>query len=170
MRSPVPSALRAAALALVLALAAGCDEEIGDECSLSSDCSPQGDRICDVSSPGGYCTIIGCDFDSCPEEAICVRFFSVSNSDRTCDARREDLEAGVNDCTADELCTLSGSCVPRTAEQRFCMRKCTVNNDCRDDYECRDEELMVEHGGEPVSPPGEALGEDLQGFCGVAPL
>lgn len=170
MRPFVPPALRVAALCAALALAAGCDEEIGDECSLSSDCSPQGDRICDVSSPGGYCTIIGCDFDSCPDEAICVRFFSVSNSDRTCDARMEDLESDVNECTADELCTLSGTCVPRTAETRFCMRKCSSNGDCRDDYECRHEEEMVAHGGEPVSPPGEALGDDLQGFCAPAPI
>ena len=164
------STLRFLALAALLATTAACDEEIGDECSLSSDCSPQGDRICDVSSPGGYCTIIGCDYGTCPDEAVCVRFYSVSDSDRTCDARMEDIADGVDDCTADELCTLTGTCVPRTAEIRFCMRKCSRNGDCRDEYECRDEELMRAHGGEPVPPPGEGLGDDLQRFCAVAPI
>src|SRR5436190_23330379 len=103
MRPLVPG-LRLAALAALLALAGAGDAEIGDDCSLSSDCSPQGDRICDVSSPGGYCTIIGCDFDTCPGEAVCVRFFSVQDSDRACDPREEDLVEDVNDCTADEMC------------------------------------------------------------------
>lgn len=153
-----------------LLLAAACGEEIGDECSLSADCSPQGDRFCDISSPGGYCTVIGCDFDSCPDEAVCVRFFSVSDSDRTCDPYSEDESGGEDNCTADELCTLSQTCVPRTAEIRYCMKKCESNGDCRDGYECRDEPRMRDHGGEPVPPAGEALGTDLQPFCAAAPL
>jgi hypothetical protein len=162
--------VRSLLLACALSLAAACSSEIGDECSLSSDCSPQGDRFCDISSPGGYCTVIGCDFDSCPDEAVCVRFFSVSDSDRTCDPFSEDQASGTDDCTADELCTLSETCVPRTAEIRFCMKKCDYNSDCRDNYECRTEERMREHGGEPVPPPGEPLGNDLQPFCAVAPF
>jgi hypothetical protein len=159
-----------ALLFAALVLAAACNDEIGDECSLSADCSPQGDRFCDISSPGGYCTIIGCDYDSCPDEAVCVRFFSVSNSDRTCDPYLEDQSGGDDNCTADELCTLSGTCVPRTAEIRYCMRKCDYNSDCRDDYECRTQERMIAHGGEPVPPPGEALQTDLQPFCASAPF
>jgi hypothetical protein len=164
-----PPALRALAIAALIATASACDSEIGDECTLSSDCSDQGDRFCDTTSPGGYCTVVGCDFDSCPGEAVCVRFFSVANSDRTCDARKEDIE-GEDNCTADELCTLSGTCVPRNAEARFCMKKCSSDGDCRDDYECRDETLMREHGGEPVQPAGEALPDDLQGFCASKPI
>lgn len=159
---------RALLLALVCALSAACGEEIGDECSLSSDCSAQGDRFCDTSLPGGYCTIIGCDFGTCPEESVCVRFFTVASSNRTCEPATEDF--GTDDCTADELCTLNGTCVPRTAEVRFCMRTCSDGDDCRDNYECRDRQLMVEHGGEPVPPPGEALPDDLQPFCAAAPL
>ncbi len=162
--------VRPVLLLTALLLASACGEEIGDECSLSADCSPQGDRFCDISSPGGYCTVIGCDFDSCPEEAVCVRFFSVSDSDRTCDPYSEDQSGCEDNCTADELCTLSETCVPRTAEIRYCMKKCESNGDCRDGYECRDEPRMRDHGGEPVQPAGEALGTDLQPFCAAAPL
>jgi hypothetical protein len=149
-----------------------CSSSIGDGCSLSSDCSSSGDRICDTNSPGGYCTILGCDYDTCPDEAVCVRFFSVADSNRTCDAQTEDATSGTptNDCTADEICTLTGTCVPRTAELRYCMKKCSNKGDCRDEYECRDEALMREHGGEPVPPPGEGADQDLQGFCAPAPI
>jgi hypothetical protein len=171
---PLMPQLRATFTLLVLlgtaASQLGCGDEIGDECSLSTDCSSQGDRICDISSPNGYCTIIGCDHDTCPEESICVRFFSVSSSNRACDPRLEDVDPEQNMCTADEFCTLSGTCVPRTAEIRYCMKTCGGNGDCRDGYECRDEELMQEHGGEPVPPPGEAVSQDPQPFCAAAPL
>jgi hypothetical protein len=163
------SQLRATAAILLLLGSAACGDEIGDECSLSTDCSTQGDRICDISSPGGYCTVLGCDYDNCPEESVCVRFYSVADSDRLCDPRDEDVN-GRDDCTADETCTLTGTCVPRIAEVRYCMRKCGSNGDCRDGYECRDEELMVEHGGEPVPPPGEAVSTDPQAFCAAEPI
>jgi hypothetical protein len=159
---------RSPILLAALLLAAACGDEVGDECSLSSDCSPQGDRFCDISSPGGYCTIIGCDYDSCPEESVCVRFFSVSDSDRVCDPRAEDVSE--DSCTADELCTLTETCVPRNAEIRFCMRKCDYNSDCREGYGCRTESRMRQHGGEPVQPPGEALADDLQPFCAAEPF
>jgi hypothetical protein len=164
----MPPLRATAALALLLASSAACGDEIGDECSLSTDCSTQGDRICDISSPGGYCTIIGCDFDTCPEESVCVRFFSVAESNRECDPSREDL-GEESRCTADELCTLTGVCVPRTAEIRYCMRTCDKNSDCRDGYECRNEERMRRHGGEPVPPPGEAVSDDPQPFCASEP-
>ena len=163
-RTPLP----AFALAALTALGAACGEQIGDECALSSDCSPQGDRVCAVTSPGGDCTIAGCDFDTCPDESVCIRFFSGASSDRTCDPRAEDISEDA--CTADELCTLSGTCVPRTAEVRFCMRTCESQDDCREGYECRDEQLMREHGGEPVMPPGQALPDDPQPFCATAPF
>jgi hypothetical protein len=161
--------LRATFAILLLLGIAACGDEIGDECSISPDCSSQGDRICDINSPGGYCTIIGCDYNTCPDEAVCVRFFSVSDTNRPCDPSAEDV-AGEDNCTPDELCTLGGDCVPRTAELRFCMRTCGSNGDCRDGYECRTKQLMREHGGEPVPPPGEAVAEDPQRFCAAAPI
>ena len=165
---PIHPLLVALAAVIASATLSACGSEIGDGCSLSTDCSPEGDRVCDISSPGGYCTQIGCDYDTCPGEAECVRFFSVNSSNRTCNPRTEDDT--TNDCTADELCALSGTCVPRLAEVRFCMRKCSSNGDCRDGYECRNEMLMQEHGGEPVPPPGQPLGDNLQGFCAAKPL
>ena len=76
-----------------------------------------------------------------------------------------------NDCTADEICTLGGYCVPRSSEVRYCMKKCSSHGDCRDKYECRELELMQQHGGEPVQPPGETADpNDPQGFCATAPL
>jgi hypothetical protein len=53
---------------------AACAPEIGDECSANVDCSPNGDRVCDVTSPGGYCMILGCRSGGCPEEAVCVSY------------------------------------------------------------------------------------------------
>src|SRR5262245_47832083 len=66
-------------VALLLAVAAtagaGCSREIGDDCVTAVDCNPNGSRSCDSSQPGGYCTIQGCDERSCPEEAVCMRYF-----------------------------------------------------------------------------------------------
>lgn len=66
-----------ARLALALALgggAFGCQKVIGDSCTLSSDCSIQGDRSCDTTQFEGYCTVQGCDPNTCPDEALCVAF------------------------------------------------------------------------------------------------
>jgi len=154
---------------LVLALVAGaCGNEIGDSCSISQDCSPDGDRVCDNFQPSGYCTILGCDFDTCPGEAVCIRFFTGSFTNRTCDPVTEDL--ATDDCAVDELCAIDGHCVPRSAEVRYCMRTCDTTADCRGGYECRDLELMKDHGGQPVLAPGEILGTEVQGFCAAAPI
>jgi hypothetical protein len=60
---------------LVLAgVALGCKPEIGDSCRISTDCSTIGDRLCDTSMPGGYCTLFNCTESSCPDEALCVEF------------------------------------------------------------------------------------------------
>ncbi len=59
---------------LVLGAASGCAPEIGDECSSSVDCSVNGDRICDRSQPGGYCTVAACEEGTCPEDSVCVEF------------------------------------------------------------------------------------------------
>lgn len=146
---------------LLALVAAGCGKEIGDDCVVSSDCSPNGDRVCDISSPAGYCTIQGCDFDTCPEESVCVRFFTGNFSNRTCVRETEDVSS--DDCTFDEVCSLAGFCVSRSSELRYCMRTCGSADDCRDNYECRDEALMREHGGEPVVQSGE-----LPNFCAPA--
>lgn len=157
--------MRSLGLALIacLALVGGCGKEIGDSCVVASDCDPNGTRICDATSdPEGYCTVMGCDYNTCPEEAACIRFFSGSFANKPCDEG-----AG---CSLDELCDLNNRCVPRTAESRFCMRTCESNDDCRDGYECRDLELMRAHGGEPVLAPGVPVDESAPKFCALAPV
>lgn len=148
-------------LIIAAIFAAGCGKEIGDACIVSSDCSPSGDRVCDISQREGYCTIMGCDFSTCPEEAACIRFFSGSFANKPCD--------DGSDCSLDELCDLNNRCVPRSAEARFCMKTCESNDDCRDGYECRDLELMRAHGGEPVLAPGTVIDETAPKFCAIAP-
>jgi len=147
-----------------------CGSEIGDSCSLSSDCSPSGDRICDLSQDDGYCTVVGCDYDTCPEEGVCIRFFVGQFDDKPCDPVTEDLASDSDACTFDEVCPLQGFCVPRSAEARYCMRKCDGNDDCRGGYECRTRELMLEHGGEPVLAPGVRPEGNLPRFCAQSPI
>jgi len=150
-----------------VALAAGsgaCGKEIGDACTLSTDCSPNGDRLCDPesSSPGGYCTVQGCDFSTCPDEAACIRFFPGTFTNLPCSSAAE--------CSLDELCSVAGQCVPRASEIRYCMKKCESSGDCRDGYECRDLAKMMEHGGEPVLAPGVPVdAAHAPKFCAVAP-
>ena len=69
-------------------LAAGCGKEIGDACIVNSDCSTSGDRICvDPTVESGYCSIMGCDYSTCPDEAVCVKFFTGSFTNRTCESQ-----------------------------------------------------------------------------------
>jgi hypothetical protein len=146
---------------LALVFAAGCGKEIGDSCIVSSDCSPNGDRQCDISQKEGYCTVQGCDYATCPEEAACIRFFTGQFENKDC--------ASNNDCSLDELCNLKSKCVPRSSEVRYCMKTCESDGDCRDGYECRDIALMRAHGGEPVLEPGTPIDENAPKFCAVKP-
>jgi hypothetical protein len=155
-----------ASLTLLLLLAgAGCGHKIGDECSVSSDCASDGTRVCDIFSPGGSCTIEGCDFKTCPEDSVCVRFFPSVHGGKPC--------AGPAECAADEVCTVGNydpnmpmtmQCAPRSLEQRFCMATCSGDGDCREAYECRDEAKMRRHGGEPVPDP-ETGTANTTNFC-----
>lgn len=154
-------------LVLVAMLAAGCGKQIGDACIVSSDCDPNGQRMCDTSQKEGYCTIQGCDYDTCPQEAACIRFFTGQFDNKTCDPTTEDKT--TDNCSLDELCDLEGHCVARSSELRYCMLKCSSNGDCRDGYECRDLTLMKEHGGEPVLAPGVPVDEHAPKFCAAKP-
>jgi hypothetical protein len=60
----------------VLLSVAACRPKIGDACLASSECSPDGreQRLCDTTSPDGYCTVNNCSADTCSEEAACVSF------------------------------------------------------------------------------------------------
>ncbi len=129
----------------VAALSA-CGKKIGDECKQNVDCDPLGTRFCDVSQPHGYCTIEGCEEGSCPDEAVCVRFYTpdrsqectflpeLPNSQSDC---RPDQRC-VCDSTADGACTSEAHCAPEASERRWCMKKCSSDSKCRgEEYECR---------------------------------
>ncbi len=157
-------------IAIIIAAAAvGCGKEIGDACVVSTDCDPSGTRLCDPppGSKEGYCTIQGCDYNTCPEEAECVRFFTGEIQNTTCDYTTEGKTSF--DCSLDELCDLNDHCVPRASEVRYCMRKCESNGDCRDGYECRTLDLMMAHGGEPVLAPGVTVDASAPKFCAAKP-
>lgn len=100
---------------MVGALAAlGCTPSIGDKCSSSTDCSLRGDRLCDTTQPGGYCTVFNCEPNNCPEEAQCVAFNS----------------------QLDPVCTETQD-TPRF-QRTFCMFRCESDGDCRGGYTCLD--------------------------------
>ena len=129
-----------------------CGKKIGDECQTQFDCNDEDDtRSCDISQPGGYCTIEGCDERSCPEESSCVRFFPRADLLlRLCTPTAPDR--GASECGSDELCLDAGRCAPRATELRRCVLNCGNDGDCRGGYQCRSV------GG----PPGQVLQESGQ--------
>ena len=143
----------------------GCGDEIGDSCTANVDCSPLGDRICDTSQLEGYCTVEGCGLETCPEEAVCVRFFPTSFLSQPCDPATEDTVdpklTPTNKCAVEEICLSSGFCALRTYETRFCMKSCEKDSDCRDGYECR---KTGTRGAEAIPDPDTAGGDHLK-FC-----
>ncbi|HEY3236345.1 MAG TPA: hypothetical protein VGJ84_16630 [Polyangiaceae bacterium] len=136
-------------------LLAGCRPKIGDDCDTSADCSSNGDRLCDPTQPGGYCTIFNCEPGGCPEEAVCVAFHVAISS--------------------------ASACVDPQGESRlrrtFCVAKCERAKDCRSGYVCADlgnannpwSAAVVEHSGSRVclvAPTGSPIAEDAQaGVC-----
>jgi hypothetical protein len=102
-------------LALLAALAAGCKPEIGDDCQISTDCSAAGDRLCDITAPGGYCTVYNCEPGACPEdESLCVEFGAERSPNPAC----SDPQS------------------PSPYARTFCMAVCESDDDCRDGYVC----------------------------------
>jgi hypothetical protein len=164
-------------LACVLGVLGACGKEIGDACSFSTDCDPNGARSCiDTNAAGsdGYCTIQGCDYSTCPGEAACIQFFTGDFANKPCDPKQPAdatmaCSPEVNCCSLDELCSLEAHCVPRSSEVRYCMRTCGSDGDCRDRYECRDLAKMMAHGGQPVLAPGRALDASAPKFCAKKP-
>jgi hypothetical protein len=130
--------------------AAACGREIGDDCETNVQCSAQGDRQCDISQPGGYCTVEGCDRSSCPDSALCVRFFPPEALTVSCDP----TEVRSSTCAEREICLAEGFCVEVRLEHRFCMKPCGSDGDCREGYQCRSTgtlgaELLPGPNGEP---------------------
>lgn len=98
----------------LLAFATACTPSIGDKCVLSTDCSLRGDRLCDTSQPGGYCTIFNCRGNLCPDYAICAEF-----------------DQNVQGCMYNDR-------TPSRTGRTFCMAQCSYTSDCRQGYICAD--------------------------------
>lgn len=92
-----------------------CQPSIGDQCTLSTDCSTQGDRLCDTSQPNGYCTVFNCSGDSCPGNAVCVQ-----------------INAAIPGCTYDDRHA------PSRSARTLCLAACSSDGDCRAGYACVD--------------------------------
>ena len=90
---------------------------------LTTDCSATGDRLCDITEPGGYCTVFNCEPDSCPDDSACVNF-GASLSALT-DGASNQIVPG---------CTSSQGNSPY--ERSFCMAACESDADCRGGYKC----------------------------------
>jgi hypothetical protein len=95
----------------------GCQVKIGHDCVTDLDCSQVGDRTCDTTQPGGYCTQVDCDPTSCPEkESSCVAFNNTPSTVGACN-------------TPDRVSPF---------RRTFCMQTCKDSGDCRREYECVD--------------------------------
>jgi hypothetical protein len=104
-------------LCALVAVAAGCKPKIGDDCRISTDCSAAADRLCDITAPGGYCTVYNCEPGTCPEdESLCVEF----GGQRSPIAKCLDKQS------------------PSPYARAFCMQTCDSDSDCRSGYSCED--------------------------------
>jgi len=145
---------------LIVALLCACGDQIGDDCKTSADCSPDGDRICDRSMPGGYCTIEGCDRGTCPGEATCIRFFPVSSLTTACCLTCDEP------CAPDQTCLSDGFCAPRISERRYCMRVCGEDFHCRDGYVCRQTGMAGAELAQAPDDLSEPEEDPVGRFCG----
>lgn len=109
-----------------LTLAAGCSPKIGDKCTVSTDCSATGDRICDITQPFGYCTQFNCEPNSCPDNAACINFgTTLSSGDPT---------------KVPAACMSSQGNSPYM--RSFCLASCESDGDCRPEYACVEPETI----------------------------
>ena len=118
-----------------LALATGCSPKIGDKCTVSTDCSATGDRICDITQPFGYCTVFNCEPDSCPDGAACINFgttLSIGDPGFPGDANHPSTVATA--------CMSSQGNSPY--ERSFCLAVCESDSDCRPEYACIEPESI----------------------------
>jgi hypothetical protein len=165
---------------VALLLVAGCGRKIGDSCQTNIDCSPLGDRFCDLASLNGYCTKEDCTTGSCPSEATCIRFFTPVQ-DEVChtDPATEPIPFSRADCpNADDRCVCDvtdddgtcennlGHCAPSSTERHWCEANCSSDSDCRDGYECR---RTGTFGAEPLPAFNNGTGTPAK-FCAPKPL
>jgi hypothetical protein len=122
------------ALALALGLLLGCQPHIGDDCETSADCSANGDRLCDITQPSGYCTIFNCEPGTCPDESVCIVFSASSSTVPGC-----ENAYGTS-----------------PYQRSFCMKTCSGESDCRSKYSCIDVGGAGNPWGAVVADKGES--------------
>lgn len=135
-----------------LCLLPACQEKIGDSCSFDADCSPNMDRNCDLSQPGGYCLVIGCKAGQCPKDdqgdedwaSLCVEF--------------------ATPCPVDENGTVLDEEACQTLEstraRSYCLKECRLAQDYGEPDEQGDTESKG-HGCRPkywCADPGDIHG------------
>jgi hypothetical protein len=136
---------RVSLLALVALLAVACSHQIGDSCQTSVDCDPTGTRACDLSQPGGYCTIQGCDETTCPSEATCVRYYPVALLRMTtnppavqCNPACEDVDCppdgGASDAGTKDAGTKDAAAGDAGVATTGRQNNCTADQICLDSY------------------------------------
>ena len=132
------------------ALALGCTPKIGDQCTVSTNCSAAGDRLCDITQPGGYCTVFNCEPGTCPADSVCINFGTSLSSVKSC--------------------TPSQGNSPY--QRSFCMATCASDGDCRGGYSCLDLSGKLDSTGKPTNTLGAVLAEGSGSgkVCGVKPL
>jgi hypothetical protein len=146
-----------ACLAVVLAAAlsaVSCSQKIGSNCQTAADCDPSGGRICDLSQPGGYCTILGCNETTCPSEATCVRYFPVQYLTKPCNPLCEDRLCGLGgdagSASSDAGSLQCPMLCPQGSPQAVPADACPTGptNDCTADEICLDEGLCAPRAAE----------------------
>ena len=135
-------------------LSFGCGDKIGDSCSSNVDCADDGSRICDLSSPGGYCTIEGCAGGSCPDEAICVAFYPTNFLTISCNPETED--------------TICEPCDPQAGKE--CNAFCDPDSPVRECEACdpQVDDNCNKHCEESLLPTDDCLPSEIclgMGFC-----
>lgn len=141
-------------LGVVLIGLSACARKIGDSCQSNVECSPLGDRFCDLSSPNGYCTVEGCDGKSCPDGAACISFFSLQRggpsslctpglvprsgcSGPGCCKPGDPQCCRIGErCLCDDKDCKKAYCASETTERRWCMQPCDEQSDCDPAYTC----------------------------------
>jgi hypothetical protein len=122
-------------LIAALLLVAACAPKLGDDCNNSLECSAIGDRYCDISQPGGYCTIQNCEPGACGDEGVCVRFkpdeprlsssWCMAKCSGSCDRDKYDCRSAddLNETTADGgiIQLRRAEVLDRKKSQRFCV-------------------------------------------------
>jgi hypothetical protein len=146
------------AVALAAALStASCGRKIGDNCQTAADCDPSGGRICDLSQPGGYCTILGCNETSCPTEATCIRNFPAQFLSKPCNPFCEDrlCQSGADGGAdggpgSDAGLPLCSPICPQESTQAAAAEGCPngPTNDCTADEICLEEGLCAPRSSE----------------------